>query len=178
MQNIEVELKVIISEEKYKELLEFFNKEGEFVKKDYQETYYFEGDEDLRIQKNDYFGKIVWKSGKIHDHHREEIEVKFDKEDFEKMEKLFGFIGYLVEIKWFRNRHEFKWKDIDITVDNTKGYAHIIELEKMSTEENKLKTEELLKERLKELGLELTLREYFDTKFNYYKENWKKLTSE
>ncbi|HLC58246.1 MAG TPA: CYTH domain-containing protein [Candidatus Nanoarchaeia archaeon] len=173
MNNIEVELKVFISEQKYNELLDFFTKNAEFLKKDNQETYYFDCKEDFRIQKNDYFSKLVWKSGKVHDHQREEIEIKFDKDDFSKSERLLKLLGFDVGIKWFRERTDFKWNDISISVDFTKGYGYILELEKMSSEQDKEKTEEYLKEILKSLNLELTPREEFEKKFKYYKENWR-----
>lgn len=35
-----------------------------------------------------------------------------------------------------------------------------------------------LKDKLKELGIELTPKEEFDKKFEYYKKNWRQLTNE
>jgi len=173
--NIEVEIRSFISKEQYNELLEFFKKEAEFINEDFQETYYFNTKEDLRIQRNNFFSKIWLKKGNVHDEQREEIEVKFKREDFEKLEKLFLDLGINIEIKWFRKRHAFKWQDIDVAVDYTKGYGYIIELEKMSNEENKDQTLELLKQKLKLLDIPLTPREEFDKKYNYYKENWRNL---
>ena len=174
--NIEVEIRSFITKEQYEKLLEFFKKEGELVKEDYQETYYFDTDEDLRIQKNKFFSKIWLKKGKIHDDHREEIEIKFDKDDFAKLEKLFLNIGMNIDIKWFRTRYAFKWQDVEASVDYTKGYGYIIELEKMSTEEEKEKALELLKEKLKQLKIPLTPKEEFKKKYEFYKKNWQKLT--
>jgi predicted adenylyl cyclase CyaB len=175
MENIEVEIKAIISEEKYKELIEYFKKEGEFIKEDDQTTYYFDCEEDLRIQKNNSGCKMVLKGGKVHDETREELEIEFDKEHFEKLDTLFKSLGYSTEIKWFRKRHSFKWEDIKVDVDFTKGYGYILELEKMSDEENKEGTLKILKNKLKNLDIELTSREEFDKKFEDYKKNWEKL---
>ena len=61
-------------------------------------------------------------------------------------------------------------------LDFTKGYGYIIELEKMSSEDNKEKEYENLRQKLKSLGIEITSKEEFDKKFLYYKENWKILT--
>ena len=61
MKNIEVELRSFVTTEKYGELLDFFGKNAEFKGKDYQETYYFDCAEDLRIQKNDSYAKIWMK---------------------------------------------------------------------------------------------------------------------
>src|SRR3989344_1808553 len=176
--DIEVEIKCFISKENYQRLLDFFKSNAEFINEDYQETYYFNSVEDLRIQRNNSFCKIVLKSGKIHDYHRKELEIKLDKNDFEKLEKLFNALGYEIEIKWFRKRNNFKWQDIDVSLDFTKGYGYILELEKMSNEENKEKNLLLLREKLKLLGVNETRNEEFDKIFENYKKNWKELTKD
>ena len=175
MKNVEVELRSFISEDKYNELLNYFNLNAKLLNKDYQETYYFDAKEDLRIQKNNFFSKIWMKKGKVHDETREEIEVKFSKDDFDKLEKLFLSVGLNVQIKWFRDRHEFDWNGIIVCVDYTKGYGYILELEMMSDENEKDKTLEIIRNKFDELGIIVTPRKEFDDKYNYYKENWKNL---
>ncbi|MBX4196347.1 CYTH domain-containing protein [Candidatus Pacearchaeota archaeon] len=174
--NIEVEIRSLISQDKYDELISFFKQNSEFLGEDYQETHYFDSDQDLRIQKNNTFSKVWLKKGKIHDDHREEIEIKCKKEDFEKLESLYHALGYKVSIKWFRNRHSFDWNGIVVALDHTKGYGHIIELEILSDEENKEKNLKLLKEKLASLNIPLTPKEQFDVHFKNYKENWQELT--
>lgn len=172
----EVEIRSLITKERYDQLLDFFGRNGELVKVDDQVTCYFDGDADFRIQQNNFFSKVTSKKGKVHDEHREEIEIKFKKEDFEKLERLFRALGYDIEIKWFRKRHKFSWQGITVCVDDTKGYGYIIELEKMSDDEEKeLKN---LKEKLKSLKIELTPRQEFEKKFEYYKKNWERLVKE
>ncbi len=175
--NIEAEVRSFISEEKYNELLDFFKENAEIVKEDYQETFYFNSEEDLRIQKNDFYSKVWLKKGKLHDDSREEIEIKFDKNDFENVEKLFLALGYETEIKWLRKRFEFNWKGTTVCLDHTKGYGYIIEFEKMCSEEEKEREVGLLKDKLKSLGVDLTSKEEFNRKFNDYKENWRVLIS-
>jgi predicted adenylyl cyclase CyaB len=172
---IEVEVRSFISKEEHDKLFDFFKKNSSFIKEDYQETFYFDSEQDLRIQRNNSFSKIWMKKGKIHDEIREETEIKFNREDFEELEKLFISLGYNVKIKWFRNRNEFEWGGIKVCIDFTKGYGYIIELEKISDEENKEKDFIFLKDKLKELGIEQTSKDEFDSKFNYYKDNWKSL---
>lgn len=172
---IEIEIRSFISKEQYEKLLELFKENAEFVKEDFQETHYFDCDEDLRIQKNNFGSKIWIKKGKIHDEAREEIEVKTTSEDFDKLGKIFSSIGFGVKIKWLRQRKQFNWDEIKVCLDYTKGYGHIIELETMGTEENKEQILIKLKEKLNELGIVLTPREEFENKYNYYKENWREL---
>jgi predicted adenylyl cyclase CyaB len=172
---IEVEIRSFISKEKYSELLKYFKENSKFINEDYQETFYFDSKQDLRIQRNNFFSKIWLKKGNLHDEKREEIEIKFPKEDFEKLEKLFLSLGYNIEIKWFRTRNTFKYEEISVMLDYTKGYGYIIELEKLSSKENQEQALSLLKEKLNKLNIKLTPKEEFDKKFNYYKENWKNL---
>jgi len=173
--NIEVEIRSFISKKKYDQLLIFFKQNTKLIKEDYQKTFYFDCPEDLRIQKNNFYSKIWMKKGKIHDNHREEIEIKFANKEFKKLEQLFLTLGYDVEIKWFRKRFEFKWDGLTVCLDYTKGYGYIIELEKMSSNENKENEYENIKKKIKSLDIDITPKEEFNKKFLYYKENWKHL---
>ncbi len=175
---IEVEIRSFITGEKYLELIERLKKEGEFLGEDCQETHYFDAEEDLRIQRNNFFSKIWMKKGKIHDEQREEIEVRFPRGDFEKLEKIFLALGFTVAVKWFRTRHSFKWQGIDAAVDFTKGYGFILELEKMTDGSGKDETLALLERKMAALGIALTPKEEFEKKFRHYKENWRKLVSD
>ena len=175
MKNIECEVRAIIDEEKYIELLKQFKNTFTYKGSDEQETYYFDSKEDLRIQKNEQYAKVWLKKGMLHDEQREEIEIKVGKNEFEKLEQLFLALGYQVDVKWFRTRHSFEWDEIDVALDFTRGYGYIIELEKLSNIEDKETTVELLKEKLKSLNIDLTAKEVFNKKYSYYKENWKKL---
>jgi predicted adenylyl cyclase CyaB len=169
---IEVEVRSFISEQKYNELINFFKSLNLPFTEDFQDTYYFDKRGDLRIYKTKNHSLVLFKKGKLHDFAREEIEVKFKREDFENLEKLFTAIGFGVKIKWLRKRIEFKWQEINVCLDNTKGYGHIIELEIMSNEENKDQNLEILKQKLQELNISLTPRGEFDKKYDYYLKNW------
>ncbi len=175
--NIEVELRSFISKEKYEELITFFTEYGELQKEDEQETHYFDGEQDLRIQKNQNFAKVWLKKGELHDDAREEIEIKTPINDFNKLNQLFQTLGYKTEIKWFRKRHQFSWQGVTVCVDHTKGYGYILELEKMCEEHNKEQSLQELREKLQALKIEETPKEEFKQKFRYYKENWQQLTS-
>ena len=175
--NIEVEIRSFISQEQYTQLLSFFHQQGKFLSEDEQVTYYFNCEQDLRIQKNKFYAKVWMKKGKLHDDSREEIEIKLPVAEFETLENLFLSLGYAISIKWFRQRHSFRWQDIDVAVDYTKGYGYILELEQMATDEGKGNVLDYLKGKLVELGIVETPKEEFDQKYKYYKENWKELVN-
>ena len=58
---IEAEIRSFVSKDKYDELKEFFLRNATLVKEDVQESIYFDCDEDLRIQKNNFYSKVWMK---------------------------------------------------------------------------------------------------------------------
>ena len=172
----EVEIRAFINDGQYSRLLEFFEKNAKLIADDEQETHYLSGGKDLRIQRNKRHAKIWMKKGKIHDDHREEIEILTEKENFPELEKLFLELGHVPEIKWFRKRREYEWGDVTACLDDTRGYGRIIELEKKTSDSEKTATLEYLKGKMKELDVSLTPRGEFDSKYAHYKANWKRLT--
>lgn len=176
VKNIEVEVRSFISRSEYKKLEKILRKEAKFIDSVKEETVYFGvKNKDLRLRRNNNKAYIILKEGKIHDGSREEIEIRLKKEDFEKIEKLFKRLGYKDEIRWFRNRRIYKWGDLKVFLDNTKGYGLIVELEKIGTIKNKEKIHKFLEEKIKSLRIEITPKSIFEKKFKYYKNNWKKI---
>ncbi len=175
---IEVELRAFISKQKHDELFDFFMENANLTKNDFQETHYFNTEQDLRIQKSDSHAKIWLKKGKLHDSAREEIELKLPRGAFENLQKIFSELGFGVEIKWFRQRKQFDWSSIKVCLDYTKGYGYIIELEKKVPEEEKLETLKELEDKFSELGIEVTPKSEFNEKYAEYKNNWQNLVDQ
>jgi predicted adenylyl cyclase CyaB len=173
---IEVEIRSFIDDEKFEKLLSFFKKNARFLKDDYQVTVYFSGNKDLRVQKNRFFSRLWLKKGKIHDEVREEIEVRFKREEFEKILEILSELGFKVEIVWLRKRKEFEWNGVKVYLDDTEGYGKIIEVETYVKNENEAeeKKDELIS-KLESLGVKISKREEFEKKFEWYKKNWKRL---
>lgn len=176
MKNIEIETRSFITKGEYKRLVQKFGKEAKFLDSVNEETVYFKGARgDLRLRKNDKQAYIILKGGKIHDDFREEIEIKCDKKDFKKIEELFKKLGFEDEIHWFRKRRIYKWEDTKVFLDDTKGYGYIIELEKIGKLREKERIHKELENKLKSLGIKITPKKVFNQKFNYYKNNWRKI---
>ncbi|MBT3408171.1 hypothetical protein HOK68_04960 [Candidatus Woesearchaeota archaeon] len=173
---IEVEIRSFISKEKFEELIEFFKKEGNLIEIETDETEYYADQGGVRLWKNNDYAKIILKSGNIHDDCREEYEIKFDKINFNHLQKMFEKLNIPKQIKWFRKKYTFEWQNITIQVGHSLGYGYILELEKLCKEEEKEKTLNLLKEKILNLNIEITPKEIFEEKYNYYKNNWKELT--
>lgn len=115
------------------------------------------------------------KKWKLHDDYREEIEIKFDKEDFEKLQELFLSLWYDIEITWIRKRLQFDRDGIEVSIDYTKWYGYIIELELLSTDLEKEENLALLRQKFAELEIAITPKEEFNKKYEWYKTNRKTL---
>jgi len=106
MKNIEIEVRSFISPTQYKNLKRKLNKIAKFLKEIKEETAYCglqpthhptrknhrhppATQEDLRLRRDGNFSYLILKSGKIHDNFRNEIKVKFRRNDFEKLKDLF-----------------------------------------------------------------------------------------
>ncbi len=178
MSSIECEIRSFLSDQKYKELLEFFEREAEFAGEENQVTYYFDCEQDLRIQMSNDEAKLWLKMGTMHDDAREEIEVKFMRGDFATLERLITSLGYNVEIKWFRKRRRYLWRGTKVTLDQTEGYGKIIEIERLGTEETQDEILCDLRDLLGELDIAPTPREEFNRKFEHYRNNWRDLVRE
>jgi len=175
MKQFEVEARTFITDSQYKNLVQRLKKIAKFKKEINEETIYY-GSEKLRARKDNKASYLILKSGKIHQDFRREIEIKFQKEDFEKMKELLERIGFPLRAVWLRKRKIYQWDGVKVLLDNTKGYGKIIELEKMAKENEKEKIFFELKNKLKKLGIEkITPKEVFDKKFKNYLKNWQKL---
>jgi len=176
--NVEVETRSLISKEKYEELLEYFRMNASLVREDNQENYYYDSDANLVVQRGNSGSMVRIKKGKIHDNCREEKEIYFSREDFDKINGLLVELGYKNEIKWYRNRKEFDWEGVRVCLDYTKGYGYIIELEEMSDDANKDWVLKKLRSKLIILKVDETSKEEFNKKYEYYISNWRELVED
>jgi len=176
MKNIEIEARSFVTKKQCKNLIKKLKKEARFVDSINEETVYFSGPgKDLRLRRDDENAFIILKEGRIHDSSREEIEIKFDRVEFKNIEELFKRLGYVDAVRWFRKRIIYKWGEIKILLDDTKGYGLIIELEKLGKTGKRRKIYKDLRNKLESFGIKVTSKEEFDRKFEYYKKNWRKI---
>ncbi len=169
---IEVELRSFVTPEEYERLFELFKREGEFLGTDEQETHYFEAPIDVRIQRNSRGAKIWMKGGAMHDEAREEIEIPVSRDDFSKLEHVFAALHFPVKVKWFRTRQTFRWQGITVTLDTTKGYGQILELEKLVEPDTRDAALAELKEKFFMLGVAITPKEAFAQTYADYCAHW------
>lgn len=172
---VECEVRSFVTDEQYERLLVFFGAHATDLGVDHQITHYLDAPLDLRIQSNDTGAKIWLKKGKLHDEEREEIEIPVARELFPRLQDFAAALGYTTTIEWRRTRHQFRWSDIDVSLDDTQGYGRILELEKRVSRELAEETVHHLKTQLAELGIPLTPKQEFERRYAYYREHWPEL---
>lgn len=164
---IEVELRSLLSDEEYNRLLIQLPKEATFVSDEEQETHYLDSPVDLRIMKS--CNTRIWmKKGKMHDTNREEIEVLFEKDDFDKLLKIFENLGMKTKLTWFRKRKIYKMGEATITLDDTKNYGKILEIEKLCSQEQAANAEGEIRRMFLEFKIKETPKEVFNEKYAEY----------
>lgn len=174
--NIEVEARTFLSEGQYDSVRKILEEGFEFERELKEITVYFSGKKDLRLRQNGSEAYLILKEGKIHDDFRKEFEIRIDRNDFDSMKELLQSLGYEVEIEWHRSRLAYKGNGLEILLDDTEGYGKILELEKMAPEGRESEIHDELVEEMKRFGiLAMTPREEFDRRYEYYKQNWKRL---
>jgi predicted adenylyl cyclase CyaB len=174
----ENEIRSFITEDEYNRLKLFFDSNAKLILTSNQETHYLQTGIDLRMQKDDRYAKLWLKDGIMHDDQRGEIEIYFNKEDFDNLYQIFNLLNYKTKIKWLRKRIEYDWDGIKVCLDNTKCYGYIIELEELKPDKNERDTINInLRNKLESLGIKISSREEFEERFLDYEKNWEKYLS-
>jgi len=76
---IEVEARSFLTKKQWLALRRFFDGQAKFLGEGFDETVYFSAPKDLRTRRDNRAAYLILKGGKIHDAHREEIEIIFPK---------------------------------------------------------------------------------------------------
>ena len=174
MKNIEVEIQTIVAGKDWPRLKKFFDKNARFLGEHKDRTAYFEKNGRIRIRVEPARAYFVFKSGKMHDRARKEIEITFSKKDARLAEEFLNSLGFPVVIRWERTRRKYLWEGITVTLDDTRGYGKLFELERMSSPSGKSAAERILLQKFKLLDLKQTPRRELDRKFRQYLKNWRR----
>ncbi len=174
MKNIEVEIQSLVSGKDWVRLRKFFDKKAKFLGEHHDKTSYFEKNGRIRIRIEPRAAYFISKSGKMHDKAREEIEIKFSKKDVLPAEEFLKSLGFPLQIRWSRRRRKYLWDGITVTLDDSKGYGKLIELEKMSDMRGRKTIQEKLLKKFKLLKIPMTSRKILDQRFRNYLKTWRR----
>ena len=99
-----------------------------------------------------------------------EAEVKLS---LDELDKLVLDSGFQCQAKWSRERQEFKYKDLDVSIDKNAGYGYLAEFEKVIDDPSKVEEiKTVIRDCMQVLGLEELPQDRLERMFDYYNKNW------
>ena len=91
----------------------------------------------------------------------------------EELDKLILGAGFHYEAKWSREREEYQYFDMRVTIDKNAGYGYLAEFEIIAADESVIEeTKKRLRAMVKELGLEELDAGRLELMFAYYNARW------
>jgi adenylate cyclase class IV len=153
----EIEIKALLSEEKYNQLKEQLPKQFEQINHEtLHTTRYNPGD--VRLRYSDTTAEVVIKTGEPTTVSRQETIVPVaSKEELQRIARIFELLLFAADPPWTNEKHEFICKRNGYTyvlsLQNIERFARILEVEHMSETEDATH-EETIKQIITELGCE------------------------
>lgn len=172
----EIELKSLLTKEKYQQLLSELPKKLKVINKEtIHTTRYRPGD--VRLRHSDKTIEIVCKEGDVTQISRKEIKIPLvSKEKLSYFSQIFDMLGFKPDPPWLKHKEEYiyKFKDFDyvVCIQHIENFAYILEVEFLSQTNNAEIHEPNLKEIIRELGCEpINPAEFSEKIKDYIKEN-------
>lgn len=172
-QNIEVEVRGRLTEEKYNELTQFFHKEGKHIESkhrilvDYSTFLTGEGvkerTRDIRLRITNGKPEIITKLGKWGGQEsRKEISIFTEEGSFDALVENYAVLGYTKGVLCIRNTEVFQYKDIEFALVEVPGHSLYYEAEVLVPNQQAAETaHEKLETVCRELDLSMFSSEEF-----------------
>jgi predicted adenylyl cyclase CyaB len=91
----------------------------------------------------------------------------------EELDKILLNSGFKYQAKWSREREEYEYKGLNVTVDKNAGYGYLAEFELVGEDASKAdEMKKQLREVMNELEVEELNQERLARMFDYYNHNW------
>jgi adenylate cyclase class IV len=104
---------------------------------------------------------------------RREFEKIFQM-GIEELDKVIINAGFSYQAKWSRERTEYIFKNVNVTIDKNAGYGYLAEFEIIEKNPELAESRKKeLREIIKEVGLEELNQQRLARMFDYYNKNWK-----
>jgi predicted adenylyl cyclase CyaB len=104
---------------------------------------------------------------------RQELETDVSLK-LEELDQLLLDCGFEYQAKWSREREEYKFKGLNVTVDKNAGYGYLAEFETLIDDPTKA---EIAKTKIRQIMAQLDIKELEQDRlqrmFDYYNEHWK-----
>ncbi|MEO8065666.1 MAG: CYTH domain-containing protein [Candidatus Doudnabacteria bacterium] len=91
----------------------------------------------------------------------------------EQLDKALLDCGFEYQAKWSREREEYQYKNMNVSIDKNAGYGYLVEFESVITDlkmAEQTKTD--IRDRMKELAVEELPQDRLERMFDYYNKHW------
>ncbi|MBW3003506.1 hypothetical protein KY328_03525 [Candidatus Woesearchaeota archaeon] len=171
---MEIEIKALLTKEKYDELKLFLNEEYKKVNQDKITTFRFRP-KDVRVRYSDKINEIVFKDGDPTVHARDEVSVNLGSvDDCHRMIEILRMLGFKDDPSWVKVKDEFIVErcgyEYTLSLQFIENFAYILEAEIMADDASLHVP--VLKEILRSLGCEPIEPEEFKEKIKDYIKNY------
>lgn len=103
---------------------------------------------------------------------RMEFESKINL-SLEELDQLVLNSGFKYQAKWSRERQDFKYKGLNVSIDKNAGYGYLAEFESVIDDASKAEqVKTVIRDRMTELGIEELPQDRLARMFDYYNKNW------
>jgi predicted adenylyl cyclase CyaB len=103
---------------------------------------------------------------------RQEFEKKMEM-TLEQLDQALLDCGFQYQAKWSRERQDYKYKGLNVSVDKNAGYGYLAEFESVIDEQSKAdETKSMIRQIMSELGAEELNQDRLARMFDYYNKNW------
>ena len=98
----------------------------------------------------------------------ENVDVSLDE-----LDALIQQAGYTYDSKWSREREEYIYKGVNVTIDRNAGYGYLTEFEKVTEDESDIaEIRKEIADLMNELSVEELPHDRHDRMYAHYRKNW------
>ncbi len=172
----EIEIKSLLTREKYDSLKEILPQKFKKINEDSITTVRFKP-KDIRVRFSDKINELVFKDGDPTTFSRNEISINLkDRDECQKMISLLRHIGFNDDPAWIQHKHEFicehNGHEYTLSLQHIENFAYLLEAEIIADSEEQHISN--LKQILTDLDCTIIDAEEFKAKINEYIKNFSK----
>lgn len=105
---------------------------------------------------------------------RMEFETETPGLSLEQLDNILINSGFEYQAKWSRERREFKYKKLNVTVDRNAGYGYLAEFEAQTHDPSKIdELKTFIHDCMNALGAEELKQDRLERMFAFYNQNWR-----
>lgn len=104
---------------------------------------------------------------------RLELEAEMPSLSLAELDEIVLHAGFQYQAKWSRERQDFQYKNLNVSIDKNAGYGFLAEFEAVIADESQAAaTKARIRAEMADLGVEELPQDRLARMFDYYNKNW------